>query len=211
MKKIGIALFLFSLATCCLNAQVVVYSSLKDFAAQRGDTLAAINVEKRAKNQIMLSGGADYKLSVDDNEPLSKYLKKRCFLVKVDSTLYVSCRKLRYKKLQFGAWYAPAMLLNGSIYFSAIPLGTVAAGSSTNMSVTLGGTLGDAIAASGQVSKRVYYEIDGITGRVDFVGKEKMLHLLTRYPALKEAYIEENSESAEVTGNYLRQLIALEK
>ncbi|MBP8621796.1 DUF6563 family protein, partial [Bacteroides sp.] len=196
MKKIGIALFLFSLATCCLNAQVVVYSSLKDFAAQRGDTLAAINVEKRAKNQIMLSGGADYKLSVDDNEPLSKYLKKRCFLVKVDSTLYVSCRKLRYKKLQFGAWYAPAMLLNGSIYFSAIPLGTVAAGSSTNMSVTLGGTLGDAIAASGQVSKRVYYEIDGITGRVDFVGKEKMLHLLTRYPALKEAYIEENSESA---------------
>ena len=211
MKKIGIALFLFSLATCCLNAQVVVYSSLKDFAAQRGDTLAAINVEKRAKNQIMLSGGADYKLSVDDNEPLSKYLKKRCFLVKVDSTLYVSCRKLRYKKLQFGAWYAPAMLLNGSIYFSAIPLGTVAAGSSTNMSVTLGGTLGDAIAASGQVSKRVYYEIDGITSRVDFVGKEKMLHLLTRYPALKEAYIEENSESAEVTGNYLRQLIALEK
>ena len=211
MKKIGIALFLFSLATCCLNAQVVVYSSLKDFAAQRGDTLAAINVEKRAKNQIMLSGGADYKLSVDDNEPLSKYLKKRCFLVKVDSTLYVSCRKLRYKKLQFGAWYAPAMLLNGSIYFSAIPLGTVAAGSSTNMSVTLGGTLGDAIAASGQVSKRVYYEIDGITGRVDFVGKEKMLHLLTRYPALKEAYIEESSESAEVTGNYLRQLIALEK
>ena len=211
MKKIGIALFLFSLATCCLNAQVVVYSSLKDFAAQRGGTLAAINVEKRAKNQIMLSGGADYKLSVDDNEPLSKYLKKRCFLVKVDSTLYVSCRKLRYKKLQFGAWYAPPMLLNGSIYFSAIPLGTVAAGSSTNMSVTLGGTLGDAIAASGQVSKRVYYEIDGITGRVDFVGKEKMLHLLTRYPALKEAYIEENSESAEVTGNYLRQLIALEK
>ena len=211
MKKIGIALFLSSLATCCLNAQVVVYSSLKDFAAQRGDTLAAINVEKRAKNQIMLSGGADYKLSVDDNEPLSKYLKKRCFLVKVDSTLYVSCRKLRYKKLQFGAWYAPAMLLNGSIYFSAIPLGTVAAGSSTNMSVTLGGTLGDAIAASGQVSKRVYYEIDGITGRVDFVGKEKMLHLLTRYPALKEAYIEENSESAEVTGNYLRQLFALEK
>ena len=78
------------------------------------------------------------------------------------------------------------------------------------MSVPLGGTLGDAIAASGQVSKRVYYEIDGITGRVDFVGKEKMLHLLTRYPALKEAYIEENSESAEVTGNYLHPQIARE-
>ncbi|MCZ4237997.1 hypothetical protein O4H25_14250, partial [Staphylococcus equorum] len=87
----------------------------------------------------------------------------------------VNCRKLRYKKMRFGAWYAPAMLLNGNIYFSALPLGSVAAGSSANMSVTLGGQLGDAIAASGQVSKRVYYEIDIVTGKVDFVGKDKMM------------------------------------
>ncbi len=211
MRKLGIVWLLVILTTLCANAQEVVYSSLKDFVAQRGDTLTTIHVEKRAKNQITLTGGADYKISVDDSESLSRYLKKRCYLVRGDSALYVNCRKLRYKKMRFGAWYAPAMLLNGNIYFSALPLGSVAAGSSANMSVMLGGQLGDAIAASGQVSKRVYYEIDTVTGKVDFVGKDKMMLLLTDHPLLRAAYLKENSVSAEVTGRYLRELAALKK
>ena len=211
MRKLAIVWLLVTLTALCANAQAVVYSSLKDFVAQRGDTLAAIQVEKRAKNQITLTGGADYKVSADDNESLSRYLKKRCYLVRADSALYVNCRKLRYKKLRFGAWYAPAMLLNGNIYFSALPLGSVAVGASTNMSVTLGGRLGDAIAASGQVSKRVYYEIDAATGKVDFVGKDKMLLLLAGHPLLQEAYLKDNSQSAQVTGHYLRELAAPRK
>ena len=86
---------------------------------------------------------------------MCKYLKNRCFAVQVDTLLYVNCKKLRYKRLRFGAWYAPAMWLNGNIFFYAIPLGSVAASSSVTMDVTLGGTLGDAIAASGLVSKRL--------------------------------------------------------
>ena len=206
MRKLSMVWLLVTLTVLCANAQKVVYSSLKDFVAQRGDTLTTLHVEKRAKNQITLTGGADYKVSVNDNESLSRYLKKRCYLIRVDSALYVNCRKLRYKKMRFGAWYAPAMMLNGNIYFSAVPLGSVAAGSSPSMSVMLGGQLGDAIAASGQVSKRVYYEIDTVTGKVDFVGKDKMLLLLTDHPLLKADYLKANSVSAEVTGLYLREL-----
>ncbi|MEG1562769.1 MAG: DUF6563 family protein [Bacteroides sp.] len=205
MKKIWL-ICLFTLAGLPIAAQDIVYYNLKGFFAHSGDTIAAIRVEKRAKNQIVLTGGADYRLSVDKNETLCRYLKKRSFLVKVDSALYVNCRKLRYKKLRFGAWFAPAMELNGHIYFSAIPIGTVAAGPSSTMDVMLGGTLGDAIAASVQVKKRVYYEIDGTTGKVDFVGKEKMSALLSNQPEWKEDYLNADSESAELTGKYLWML-----
>lgn len=34
--------------------------------------------------------------------------------------------------------------------------------------------MGDALAASSLVTKRVCYELNGETGKIDFVGKEKM-------------------------------------
>lgn len=205
MKKLWI-LLLMSLVGLHLAAQNIVYSSLKAYLAQDGDTVAALKVEKRTKNQIVLTGGADYKLSVDDNEAACKYLKGRCFLVSVDSALYINCKKLRYKKLRFGGWYAPAMQVRGNLYFSAMPLGTAVAGSSVTMNVTLGGSLGDALAASGLVTKRVYYEIDATTGKITFVGKDKMELLLAGHPEWKAAYLKEDSESATVTDRYLKKL-----
>lgn len=194
-----------------MTAQNVVYSNLKAYLAQDGDTLATLKVERRSKNQIVLTGGADYKLSVDNSESSSKYLKNRCLLASVDTSLYINCKKLRYKKLRFGHWYAPAMPLNGNLYFSAMPLGTAVAGSSVTMNVTLGGTLGDALAASGLVTKRVYYEIDTAAGKLTFVGRDRMIQLLAAYPEWREEYLREESESAEVTGKYLQRLRRLEK
>lgn len=101
--------------------------------------------------------------------------------------------------------------LTGMSFFSAVPLGSVAGGSSVTMDVTLGGSVGDAIAASGLVSKRVYYEIDATTGKVDFVGKDRMCALLESYPEWKEEYLKENSESAKTTGKYLQLLKELDK
>lgn len=210
MKKLWI-ICLVSLAGLHLAAQDIVYSTLKDLLAHDGDKVAALKIEKRTKNQISLSGGADYKISANDNKSLCKYLKNRCYAVQSDTLLYINCKKLRYNRLRFGGWYAPAMWFNGNIFFSAIPLGSVVGSSSVTMDVTLGGSVGDAIAASGLVSKRVYYEIDAATGRVDFVGKERMCALLESYPEWKEAYLEENSESAKTTGKYLQLLKTLEK
>lgn len=98
------------------------------------------------------------------------------------------------------------MQVRGNLYFSAMPLGTAVAGSSVTMNVTLGGSLGDALAASGLVTKRVYYEIDATTGKITFVGKDKMELLLAGHPEWKAAYLKEDSESATVTDRYLKKL-----
>ncbi|MBC8593144.1 hypothetical protein H8744_07725 [Oscillospiraceae bacterium N12] len=209
MKKLWMVCLL-CFAGLHLVAQDLVYSNLKDLLANDGNLVEGLKVEKRTKNNIVLYGGADYRITAN-NKSMCKYLKNRCFAVQVDTLLYVNCKKLRYKRLRFGAWYAPAMWLNGNIFFYAIPLGSVAASSSVTMDVTLGGTLGDAIAASGLVSKRVCYEIDSSTGKINFVGKERMSVLLAPYPEWQKSYLEENTESARITKKYLLLLKSVEK
>lgn len=185
------------------TAQNIVYSNLKELLSQRGDTVKMLRVEKRSKNQIVLTGGADYRIVVGGNEAMCNYLKKRCYAVRVDSALYINCKRLRYNKLRFGNWYAPAMQINHRLFFSAMPVGSTAAPSDAGMDVKLGGAIGGALEASGLVTHRVYYMIDGDTGSIEFLGKEQMLHLLELYPQWQDEYLKENSEGAGVTKKYL--------
>ena len=176
------------------SAQQVIYANLKELVEDRGDTLSTLKIEKRSKNQILLMGGADYRVSVDDNPGLCRYLKS-------------NCKKVRYKRFRFGGWYAPATWIRGKIYFYAQPVGSVAASTTQPADATkLGGDVGTAIAASGLVNARVYYELNPETGKVEFVGKDKMLQLLKNEPELLNAFLQESSESAEVTGKYLLRL-----
>ncbi len=206
MKKL---LFLVCMSMGALlptSAQDMVYRNLKDFLVGKGDTVTTLKLERRSRSQVMMTGGADYKLTASEAELRPKFLRSRCAIARYEDKLYVNCKKLRYKKLQFGSWYAPAFLLRGNIYFAAIPLGSVAAGNEA-MEVKLGGTVGDAIAASSLVTRRVCYAIDPLTGEVDFIGKDNMMILLKDSPDLLKSYLnEENCESAEVTTKYLFQL-----
>ena len=138
------------------------------------------------ENQIVLTGGADYRITAGDDESMCRRLKKRCFAVRSEEgDLYLNCRKLRYKKLRFGAWYAPAVQLGKNIYFCAMPLGSVIGGNFVeDDDVKLGGNIGDALAASSLVTKRVCYELNGETGKIEFLGKDKMLQILDKYPEL---------------------------
>ncbi|EJX07258.1 hypothetical protein EVA_04631 [gut metagenome] len=52
-------------------------------------------------------GGADYKIESIDNSGLNRYLRSRCYAVRIDTSLYVNCRKMRYKRYRLGGWYAP--------------------------------------------------------------------------------------------------------
>ena len=186
MKR-GWVLGLLALLVLPCSAQQIMYSNLKELVEGRGDTVTILKVEKRSKNQIYLMGGADYRIEAKDNSGLCRYLKSRCYAVRMDTSLYVNCKKMRYKRYRFGGWYA--------------------ASTATPPDATkLGGEVGDAINASGLVFARVYYELNPETGRSEFVGREKMLELLADYPELKEAFEKETSESAEVIGRYLRQL-----
>lgn len=210
IKKLLLVLVL-GFVVADVTAQNIVYANLKEFLANEGDTVPSLKVEKRTKNNIVMTGGADYKISAGSDDSMCKYLRKRCYAVQADTSLYINCKKLRYKKFRFGNWYAPAFQVNGKIYFSAIPVGSVAAGADATMDVMLGGTFGDALAASALVSKRVFYEIDPETSKIDFVGKDKMLSLLASHPDWQQAYTDENSESAKVTVKYLLKLQATKK
>lgn len=208
MKKRYIILLLMSVISFPLIAQNIIYSSLKEVLAQDGDTVAVLRIEKRSRNQILLSGGADYRITAGDDEPMSRRLKKRCFAVQSEKgDLYLNCRKLRYKKLRFGAWYAPAVRIDKNIYFCAMPLGSVVGGNFVeDDDVKLGGNVGDALAASSLVTKRVCYELNGETGKIEFLGKEKMLQILDKYPEWKQDYQQKDSQEAEDTFKYLLRI-----
>ena len=206
-KKYLLLLLLTGLVSAVCPAQQVMYASLEALVEGRGDTVTTLHVEKRAKNQIYLMGGADYRIEAVGNKGLSRYLRRRCYAVRVDTALYVNCRKMRYKRFRLGGWYAPAMQVGRNVYYCAQPVGQVASSTATPPdAVKLGGEVGNAIAASGLVNERVYYELDTATGRSGFVGRERMAELLAAYPDLQRQVLRETSESAEVMGKYLRAL-----
>ena len=71
--------------------------------AQDGDTLAVLRVEKRSRSQILLTGGADYRITAGNDESMCRQLKKRCFAVRTsEGDLFINCRKLRYKRCVSG-------------------------------------------------------------------------------------------------------------
>lgn len=191
-----------------LVAQNIIYSNLKELLAQDGDTLSTMRIEKRSRNQILLTGGADYRITVGNDEAMNRRLKKRCFAVRsAEGDLFLNCRRLRYKKLRFGAWYAPAVQIGKNIYFSAMPLGSVVGGNFVeDDDVKLGGNVGDALAASSLVTKRVCYELNTETGKIEFLGTEKMLRLLDDYPEWKQAYQKKDSQEAQDTFQYLLKI-----
>lgn len=205
MKKGCIIWLLMSIISLPLVAQNIIYSNLKELLAQDGDTIEVLRVEKRSRSQILLTGGADYRITAGNDESMCRLLKKRCFAVRSDKgDLFLNCRRLRYKRLRFGSWYAPAVQLDKNIYFSAMPLGSVIGGTfAEEDDVKLGGNVGDALAASSLVTKRVCYVLNGETGKIEFLGKDKMLELLEQYPEWKQAYLKENSQEAKYTFKYL--------
>lgn len=207
MKRITLYIILVLLGCLPCAAQQIMYSNLEELVEERGDTVSILTVEKRTKNQRYLMGGADYRIEAVGNRGLSRYLRKRCYAVRIDTSLYVNCRKMRYKRFRLGGWYASAVRVGGRIFYCAQPVGQVASSTATPPdAVKLGGAVGDAIAASGLVNERVFYEIDTETGRSSFVGKERMAELLQGHPALLDSLSKETSECAEVMWRYLRVL-----
>ena len=207
MKKI-FSLFLFLvLLTTSAKAQQIIYDSLGGLLEEKGDTVTTLRVEKRTKNLIYLYGGVDYRITVDENHSMSRYLKMRCYAVRVDSTLYLNCKKIRYGRYRFGYWYAQAFERGGRIFFSAQPLGQVATSHTLPSNVNkLGGEIGDAINASGLVEERVYYELNVKTSKAEFVGLDYLKQLFKEDAAVLKKLSKEKSEKASVVRKYLELL-----
>ena len=209
MRKWGLLLVVFCVSGLFMpcEAQQIIYANLRELVECDGDTVTTLKLERRSKNQILLMGGGDYRIEAVDNRGLSRYLNRRCYAVRIDTALYVNCRKMRYKRYRFGNCYAAAMHVGDKFYFCAQPVGQAATSTAQSPDATkLGGEVGDAIAASALVASRVFYEINPETGRAEFVGKDKMMKLLEGHPELQDQLRQETSESAEVMCRYLRAL-----
>lgn len=103
MKKGYILWLLISVISLPVVAQNIIYSNLKELMVQDGDTLAVLRVEKRSRSQILLTGGADYRITAGNDESMCRQLKKRCFAVRTsEGDLFINCRKLRYKRCVSG-------------------------------------------------------------------------------------------------------------
>lgn len=189
------------------HAQQVMYASLKALNAQRGDTVSVLRVEKRTKKQIYLMGGNDYRIEAIENPGLSKYLRTRCYAVRVDSALYLNCRKLRYQRYRLGIWYAPALCVGRRVFFCAQPVGQEATRTLLPADgQKLGGDVGNAINASGLVDTRVYYELDLETGKALFVGKEYLASQLQGNERLLSELRAEPTEEASAMLKYIKQI-----
>lgn len=207
MKKWYLAGLLMLASTLSGTAQQIIYANLSELIDERGDTVSTLQVERRSRNQLYLTGGGDYRILAPDNRSLTRYLRKRCYAVRIDTSLYVNCRKMRYKRFKLGGWYAPAWELNGRIYYTAQPVGQTATETLTPTNAQkLRGKVGDAIQASGLVAQRVFYELNPYTGRSTFVGKKRMRELLSKHPQWLTEFEQETDESAKVIGKYLQRL-----
>lgn len=79
MKKGCILCLLISVISLPLIAQNIIYSNLKELLTQHGDTTAVLRVEKRSRNQIVLTGGADYRITAGDDESMCRRFEEALF------------------------------------------------------------------------------------------------------------------------------------
>lgn len=146
-----------------------------------------------------MSGGGDYKIYNGEKET-DKIIKTKLFVIEINDSLYINCRGLKYKKRPIGAWFAPALIRQGNVYFSAIP-------TSSDAAIAFG-AIGVAIESSNATSSRVYYEINPADyKKLKKVDTERMKKILKDYPESLAQYEKELfKEHIEIVGKYLQQI-----
>lgn len=181
---------LISVISPLAAVQNIIYSNLKKLMVQDDDTLAVLRVGERFRSQILLAGGIDYWITTDSGESMRRQLRKRCFAIRTsEGDPFISCCKLRYKKIRSRVWYTLTAQLGKNIYFCMVPLGSVIGETfAKGDDMKLGGNMGGTLAASSLAIKRVCYRLNGETGKIDFAGREKMAQLLEKHPGWKKAY-----------------------
>lgn len=190
-----------------VEAQQFVYPTVSSLFQQKGDTMTTLRVEQRSKKSRYILSGADYKVICEGNRAMTRYIRSRAVAVSVNDSLFVNCKRMKYKNYTFGGRYALAYRVQNRIFWSAQPVGQIATLHARDpKSAKLPGEVGDAIQASSLVSKKVLYELDPETGASYFVDKDRMKIILSAYPDLLAEFDKETSESAEVMLRYLLQL-----
>ena len=173
--------------------------SYEDFIEGKWELLDTIYADAHSTGRQFWWGGNDYTLTTK-NDSINKKLKKEAFVLIIDNTLYVNCRKLRYEKTRFANGYAKTKRIGKhSLIFVNQTIGKKAQSDRALAGMALG-AIGGAIIGSQQIRQRVCYIVSNGSdekGRtevrmIDDALMEKMIY---GHDDLYEEYYSEEKES----------------
>lgn len=187
MKKQIIIILLLFLATIC-EAQSKYCLSYLDYLTDVWYPLEQMEFEYRSGTKSLFWGGSNYK-PLTGNKETDKLLKKKARFLMHNDSLYVNCRGLSIKGLQFGNWYSPACVYNKDAFlFIAL---SEKSKSNTAGAALMFGMIGGAITASANDKKYQCYILtptsseDAIIKPID---ENYMLTLLEGHDGLLSEY-----------------------
>lgn len=170
-------------ATVASQAQYVM--SYAEWLAGEWHDLGEVSVGTRSKYRILWGGGGDIRLTTGNSVRDDK-LKKFAFVLRTDSALYVSLRKLKARKAQFGNNFTRAwMLPDSTLLFTYFPIGKA-----DQMKVATAGAMfgiaGGLIAAGKQLSRpKILYAITDGSRDVQRLGHDGLHDLLAKWPEVQ--------------------------
>jgi len=182
------------------------YMSYEEILSKSPSVSAELEIERRTKGDIKMSGGNDYKLFKPDKSIKKKTIKKKYYAYSDGDSLYINC--IHYK---IQAWYTP-VLSEGRFF-------VIRGGISTDPKIQkeqldnqaqLGymfGAVGGAFQGAKLAMLRFIYVIDKETNQITTVSNDYLKECLQETPELLNQYeAEEEQVDQKIFLKYLRLL-----
>lgn len=173
------------------------YKTSIEFKNKEPSILFEFNIEKKTNSEIVMYGGADYKVTSINDLVKKKTIKKEIFAISTGDTLYLNCYLQQAQK-----GYAKVISEGEYIVFiGPVNNGDVAAMSSQGSS---SGAIGGAIAGAEIAGMRDLYVLDALQSMARPLNRVLLRKILKPYPDLLQLYEnEDDMNSHEVMLKYL--------
>lgn len=171
-------------------------------------------IEERAKSEIILSGGNNFKISTKDNSISVIDINKNVWGVFDGNSFYINT--INYTG---NMYFAKGEVIGKYLYFNGTPPFSEKfkkeigydKDSYVPLFGVLGGAIGGAIAGSIEASKNSSNQIsillDIQTDKATCLSKDKLYQMIANYPDLKEEYFADTiSDSDKIISKYIRKL-----
>jgi hypothetical protein len=177
-----------------------VYMSFEEIVSRTPSKQMDLQVIKKTRGDIKMSGGNDYKLAAEDKSIKKSVLRKEILAYSTGDTLYLNC--LPYK---VQPWYA-SVISDGDYL-------VIKAGISTNQkeykeqmaTAAMFGAIGGAFAGAQMALLRFVYAIDKKSNQMIRITERSLSGILMEKPKLLNLYnTEANKGNEEVLIKYLR-------
>lgn len=159
----AIMIVLLLLTAVDANAKNGYCRCYEDFINGQWEPLDTVFCKKNGQGRKLWFGSNDYSLTTGD-KVLDKRLKAEAFVIMMNDTLYINCRRVQHNKIYFKNGYAKAWRIGKhSLLFINEVTGKEA---QLNQSAahTLSGTAGNFTYGSNQLRRRVCYVISNESG-----------------------------------------------